>query len=124
MEQLILHLFGDYITQTDWMATKKTTSLPIAFVHAIVYSIPFFLITSSLLVVSIICISHAIIDHYRLARYVIFAKNWITDRSLRWEDASITGYNNHTPLWLTMWLLIIADNTMHLMINYSALRWL
>jgi len=27
MEQLLLHLIGDYITQTDWMARKKLESL-------------------------------------------------------------------------------------------------
>ena len=28
------------------------------------------------------------------------------------------------PDWLAVWLLIICDNTMHLTINYAALRWL
>ena len=28
MEQLLLHLVGDYVTQTDWMAKKKFESFP------------------------------------------------------------------------------------------------
>lgn len=32
------------------------------------------------------------------------------------------GYGPDTPDWLAVWLLIIADNTMHLLINRFALR--
>jgi hypothetical protein len=35
-----------------------------------------------------------------------------------------TGYPPTTPIWLSTWLLIVADNTLHLAINYAALRWL
>jgi len=65
--------------------------------------------------------THALIDRYRLARFVVFAKNWTTQPSLQWDDCSATGYHKDTPPWLAFWLLIIADNTMHLMINYAAL---
>jgi len=124
MEQLILHLFGDYLTQTDMMAKKKTSAMGIALFHAIVYTLPFVLVFDlSLEAVMIICFSHALIDRYRLARYVVFAKNWITQPSLRWEDCSETGYHKDTPPWLAFWLLIIADNTLHLAINYAAIRW-
>lgn len=124
MEQLLLHLVGDYITQTDWMATEKTKRNTAAGVHALVYGLPFFLLTSSWLAVSIIISTHYLIDRYRLARFVVFAKNWATNRSLCWADCSATGYPGATPPWLAVWLLIIADNTIHLCINYGALRWL
>ncbi len=32
-----------------------------------------------------------------------------------------TGYPSATPAWLAVWLLIIADNTLHLLINHYAL---
>jgi hypothetical protein len=124
MEQLILHLFGDYVTQSNWMAQNKTKSWFPAIAHAVIYGIPFLWLTPSFLAFAVIVVSHAIIDHYRLARYVVFAKNWINDISLRWEDNKVTGYPSDTPPWLAFWLLIIADNTMHLAINYAALRWL
>jgi amino acid transporter len=60
----------------------------------------------------------------RLARFVVFAKNWTTQPSLQWADCSATGYHKDTPPWLAVWLLIVADNAMHLAINYGALRWL
>jgi hypothetical protein len=124
MEQLLLHLIGDYITQSDWMAREKTKQKRAAFVHAMVYSLPFVLLTDSVWALWIIAFTHYLIDHYRLARYVVFAKNWMTDRSLKWADCAATGYPKDAPPWLAFWLLIIADNTLHLCINYAALRWL
>lgn len=124
MEQLLLHLIGDYITQTNWMAKEKTKRFTPAMAHAAVYAIPFALLSPSKAAFFVICWTHFMIDRFRLARYVVFAKNWITDRSLRWVDCSATGYHKDTPPWLAFWLLIIADNTLHLCINYAALRWL
>jgi len=121
MEQILIHLWGDYITQTDWMAQEKTKRNFAAWCHATVYTIPFMLITQSILALSIIYVTHYFIDRYRLARYVVFAKNWVTNRSLKWTDCNATGYHKDTPTWLAFWLLIIADNTMHLTINYFAL---
>jgi hypothetical protein len=123
MEQLLLHLIGDYLTQTNWMATEKTKAQAPAMAHAIVYSLPFLLLGPSITAFCVIWWTHFFIDHYRLARYVVFAKNWIT-QPLRWADCSATGYHKDTPPWLAFWLLIIADNTLHLCINYAALRWL
>jgi hypothetical protein len=124
MEQLLLHLIGDYITQTDWMAKKKFESFPVALVHAGVYSLPFFLITSSIAAVAVIFATHAVIDHYRLAKYLVYAKNWTMDRGLRWADCSATGYHKEMPAWLATVLLFVVDNTVHLAINFTALRWL
>lgn len=124
MEQLLIHLWGDYITQTDWMANNKTKRNLAAFAHATVYTLPFLLLTQSLTALLVIGITHFYIDRYRLARYVIFAKNWITDRSLSWADCNATGYHKDAPAWLAIWLMIIADNTLHLTINYAAIRWL
>jgi hypothetical protein len=124
MEQLLLHLVGDYVTQTDWMAREKVRRNFAAAVHAFVYALPFLLLTSSAWALFVICSTHFLIDRFRLARYVVFAKNWATDPSLKWADCSTTGYSPAMPPWLAVWLLIIADNTMHLCINYAALRWL
>jgi len=65
--------------------------------------------------------THFLIDRFRLARYVCFAKNRITDPSLKWADASGTGYHKDVPPWLSVWLMIIADNTLHIACNYLSL---
>ncbi len=124
MIQLILHLIGDYLTQTNWMAQNKTKSHGAAAAHAIVYALPFLLLGPSRAAFAVILGTHFLIDRYRLARFVVFAKNWTTEPSLKWADCSATGYPKDAPAWLTVWLLIVADNTLHLTINFAALRWL
>jgi Protein of unknown function (DUF3307) len=124
MIQLILHLTGDYITQTDWMAKNKTKNSLAAGAHAVVYSLPFLLLKPSLAAFAVILLTHFAIDRWRLARHVVFAKNWITNPRIKWADYNVTGYHKDEPAWLAVWLLIAADNTLHLLINYTALRWL
>ncbi len=122
MIQLILHLVGDYVTQSHWMATSKTRSSFAALCHATIYAIPFFLI-GGWRAVFVIWSTHFFVDRFRLARYVVFAKNQMGPGRLRWRDCSATGYPNDVPAWLSVWLLIACDNTLHLAINYAALRW-
>lgn len=124
MEQLLIHLWGDYITQTDWMAQQKTKRNLAAFVHATVYTLPFLLITQSIAALTTIGFTHYLIDRYRLARYVVFAKNLVTNPEYKWADCNVTGYHKDSPPWLAFWLLIIADNTLHLTINYLAISYL
>jgi hypothetical protein len=127
--QLVAHLLGDYVFQTDWMANKKTTSKFPALIHAASYTLSFafvsllFGLSISLPAYAIIGVSHYFIDHYRLARYVMFAKNWITDTSLKWSECDKTGYPNSAPPWLTVWLLIAGDNTLHILINALAIHY-
>lgn len=123
MIALICHLVGDYLLQSDWMANNKTRSSWACAVHAVTYSLPFLFITRSPVTLAIIAGSHFIIDRWRLARLVVFAKNFIAPRSEwpRWEECSATGYHRDRPLWLATWLLIIADNTLHVIINTVAL---
>jgi hypothetical protein len=220
MTQLLAHLFGDYILQSDWMAQNKTKRSWPAFVHALIYSLCFVplclvaaqqipelvtpiaagstcpeattsLFTCSRLMIAtplgylpalgghvipahnnhgyfgwlpwlVIFGTHFLIDRFRLARYVVWAKNWLGPRKFwyrsiaggrpHWTDdleyiqahvgeikaddyyiwygatpplwACPTGYPPTTPIWLSTWLLIIADNTLHLAINYAALKYL
>lgn len=122
MIQLILHGIGDYITQSDWMAQNKTKSTWAAFCHALVYSLPFLLI-ASIEAWLIIFITHLLIDRFRLARFVVYAKNFLGPKKYwyKWEDCKANGYHKDIPVWLSTWLLIIADNVMHLSINYCAI---
>lgn len=126
MEQLIAHLIGDYVLQSDWMALGKRKSFGIAAIHAIAYGLPFLLLVRSLEAWLVIVVTHALIDHFALARYVSFAKNWLSPPStwLEWEKTNATGYDAEKPIWMSTWLFILTDNVMHLAINYAALRWL
>lgn len=123
MLQLILHLVGDYCTQSDWMALEKTKSDFAAGAHAWVYAMPFFLVTSSSKAIIAICLSHFLIDRFRLARYLVYVKNFLAPRRywFAWADCSATGYHSDRPAWLAVWLMIAADNTIHLACNYAAI---
>lgn len=122
-DQLVAHAIGDYILQSDWMATEKTKQNLAAAVHALTYSIPFLFLSPSLLALSVIIGTHFLIDRYRLARYVVWAKNWLGPNK-PWSECVATGYPSDRPAWLTVWLLIIADNVLHVMINGLALSYL
>ncbi len=124
MEQLLAHLVGDYVLQTSHMAENKIRSWPVAAWHAITYAIPFFFITLSAPALAVIASTHAVIDRYRLAHYVAMGKNMAGDPK-RWRDfVTHTGYSSETPAWLSVWLVIVTDNTLHLLINYFAIKYL
>ena len=93
MEQLILHLIGDYLTQSDWMAQNKTKRWWPAYCHAVIYSLPFFLLTGfstrGQRAWLVIFWTHLLIDRFRMARYVVWAKNWIGPGNLPWKDCSV-----------------------------------
>lgn len=161
VDSLIAHAVGDYLLQSHWMATEKVKRASAAAVHAVCYTLPFLFLTRSPAAFGVICGTHFVIDRWRLARYVCWAKNFLspfhpdggasvgfpawfrahpTARRLRpkpggyrfalysvnppWPECSTTGYPPDTPVWLSVWLLIIADNIMHVLINGAALRWL
>lgn len=125
-DQIVAHCVGDYLLQSDWMANEKTKRHIPAFAHAVVYSLSFLLFRPSLAAFAVIFGTHFFIDRYRLARYVVFAKNFIAPSSVwpDWENCVGTGYPSERPPWLAVWLLIIADNILHITINGAALRWL
>lgn len=122
-DQLVLHAIGDYILQSDWMAINKTKRWFPALAHALVYSLPFLLLEPSIRTWSWIFLTHYLIDRYRLARFVVWAKNWLGPNS-PWSECSATGYPKDRPDWLAVWLLIAADNILHVVINGAALKWL
>jgi hypothetical protein len=41
-----------------------------------------------------------------------------------WSECSITGYPKEAPPWMAVWLMIAADNTIHLAINELSLTYL
>ncbi len=125
-DQIVVHAIGDYLTQSDWMATEKTKQHFAAFCHALVYSLGFLVFRPSISAWLVIFVTHFFIDRYRLARYVVWAKNFLAPpgNARPWSECTATGYPADRPVWLTVWLLIAVDNLAHICINGAALRWL
>lgn len=123
---VLLHFVGDYLIQTDWMAQTKTLRWLPAVVHGVTYGVPFMFVTMSLPALFVIVVTHIVIDHYRLARHVIWAKNQLSPKEWRysWSEGNVTGYRKDVPIWLSTWLLIIVDNVMHITINTLAILFL
>lgn len=151
MEQLLCHLFGDYITgQSDWMALNKNKRSIPCLVHVFLYTLTFLFLTTSWKALLVIGVTHFLIDRFSLARYLIWVKNHINPHFeyAPWKWSKNTGYYDITdkqleqptggdreafevetgittrPMWITVWLYIISDNTLHLLCNWLALKYL
>lgn len=116
---ILAHLVGDYLIQSDWMASEKTKKWWPAIAHGLTYTIPYLFVTQSPLALAVIAVTHILIDHWRLARHVIWFKNLAAPKAYRipWSKAKGTGYDENKPAWMTVWLMIVADNSLHLLIN-------
>lgn len=154
MLQLIAHLVGDYLLQSQWMADNKTKCNKAAFWHAFTYTLPFLFLTLDVDRLFLIFFTHLIIDRFRLAVYVVWLKNFFfrpvkkplddlgrpaawgpseaaKDRLKEIEEEELAyswqqclkncGYPSWVPPHLAVMLLIIADNTIHLICNYLIL---
>jgi len=125
-DQIIAHMIGDYVLQSDWMAQEKTKRSLAAFAHVVTYVLPFLFLTQDPIVLATIVGTHFVIDRWRLARYVCWLKNLMAPKASRspWRECIGTGYHHDRPPWMAVWLLIIADNVLHIVINGVALRYL
>jgi hypothetical protein len=123
---ILAHLVGDYIIQTDWMANEKTKRWWPAILHGLTYTLPYLLVTQHPLALFVIASTHVVIDRYRLAKHLCWAKNQLAPKSYRytWEEGKATGYPADKPAFMAVWLMILADNTTHLVINAAAVFWL
>ncbi len=123
MEQLLAHLAGDYLFQSRWMATFKVERWWPAVVHGVVYTLPFLLLTTEFLALAVIGSTHILIDRFRLGKLL----QWLVDRiGPRDGWTSWTEFRDHNggkPEYLHFWLMVINDNTLHLLINFFALKW-
>lgn len=126
-DQLLAHAVGDYLLQSDWMATSKTSKWAAAIVHVGVYGLPFLLLTRSWPALAVIVLSHLVIDHWRLARHVSWAKNFLAPPSAwpkPWAQCKATGYDDSKPPFMAVWLMIIVDQILHVTLNGLALKYL
>ena len=120
MEQLLLHLFGDYVVQNNWMAKWKVRRSWPCFVHALTYSIPFALLTTSLPALAMIFGTHFLIDRWSLAKYLMTWKGALPNSVYTYEDGVAW------PVYIgnQFFVYVAADNTFHLIINFLALKFL
>ena len=130
-DQLVAHAIGDYVLQSDWMATEKTKRSTAALAHAMAYTLPFLFLRPSYAALAVMAGTHFVIDRWRLARFVCWFKNIslcppsaVAGEEFAWSNCRATGYPSERPAFLAVWLLIIADNVMHVLINGAALKWL
>jgi hypothetical protein len=86
-DMFVAHAIGDYVIQSDWMATEKTKKSLAAAVHAFTYTLPFLFLTQNPLALAFIMITHFIIDRWRLARYVCWIKNFLQPKT------TVLGYH-------------------------------
>lgn len=121
---LIAHFVGDYILQSHWMAVEKVHRWVPAVVHGVCYTLPFLFLTRDVLALAVIGGTHIVLDRYRVAKYVVWLKNQIGPASHRpsWAEArDNAGFSAATPAGLAMALMIVVDNTIHVLINTAAL---
>ncbi len=151
--QLLAHLVGDYVIQSDEMAVTKTRATRWAAYHAVTYGLPFLALTRSPIALAFIVVTHFVVDRWRLARFLCWTKNFVFSgwtwtstsafvgwflalgafRGVRvpdavwsphrrpWSECTRTGYPDVRDAWMTVWLMIIADNVCHIAFNAVAL---
>lgn len=121
MKSLLAHLVGDYVLQTHWEAVEKVNSWTPAVTHAAKYTLPFVALTRSPKALLTIGVTHAILDHYRLAKHVNWARNQLAPKEYRAEGLTNGGSPDSVPAGLATALLFITDNTIHMLINEYAI---
>ena len=146
LEQLLVHGFADFYTQSDWMAFNKPKKTIPCLVHVLLYTAFFLLLTTSWKALLVIGVTHFFIDRFHTPlKRLIWLKNHIgpTWDYPPFEYCNATGYYDDSPFnklkptpeiiekygnprfyFITAWLYIICDNLLHLTINYFVLLYL
>lgn len=121
MRALLAHLVGDYLLQTQYEAVEKTNSWLPAFTHAAKYTAAFVPLTRNPKALALIGGTHMVLDHYRLAKHVNWARNQLAPKAYRAVGLENMGSPKEVPQGLAMALMFISDNTIHMLINEWAL---
>lgn len=119
--QLFCHLIGDYFLQTDYIATNKKKYWQISLLHAFSYASCFVVLNISVWAFVVIFLTHWFIDGTNIVAMLNQYRNqdFIGCDSYGNKD----GFGDR-PDHIRHWLLIIQDNTLHLIINYFAIMYL
>lgn len=147
---ILCHLTGDFWLQSDWMALNKAKKTLPCLIHVLVYTACFLALTLSWKALLFIGITHFIIDRFPvIVKRLIWLKNHLPffkypsyrlcDTTGYFDDSPVNTlkvdnewgerilvaqYGKPRPFFITIWLYIISDNTLHLLCNYIALTYL
>lgn len=147
MAQLLCHIAGDFLFQSDYMAMNKSKRTIPCLVHVLLYTSVFLFLTTSWKALLVIGGVHFILDRFPIIiRRLIWFKNHLGPSLsfVPYDKCNITGYydnilneisgkpydnsviNGFAPRlnYVTVWLYIITDNFLHLLTNYLALTYL
>ena len=146
MEQLLCHIFGDFLLQSDWMALNKNKRTIPCLVHVLIYTSVFLLLTVSWKALLVIGVTHFFLDRFpQVLRKAIWVRNHLNPRleyppfgkcdstgyfddsqfnSVAPEAGDAKLYSKKRLFPITIWLYIIHDNFLHLTINFLALKYL
>lgn len=117
----LAHRVGDWILQNGWMASEKTHRLWVALLHGFTYAVPFIPLCSSVGAYLVIAVTHAVIDRYRLPRYVTWARNQLAPRRHRHRFSHRhEGSSPELPDWLAVHIRMETDVAMHHVCNFVA----
>lgn len=95
-----------------------------AVTHGVKYAAAFLPLTRSPKALAVICGTHIVLDHFRWAKHVNFARNQFAPKAYRATNLENAGSPEEVPKGLAMALMFITDNTIHMLINEWALdRW-
>lgn len=86
LELVFCHLVGDYVLQCDFIAKSKGENWYHMFVHCALYCLPFYIVFGLNWQLSIIFVTHIIIDALK-ARYKKI--NYVVDQILHYAIAMI-----------------------------------
>jgi hypothetical protein len=124
------HFIGDYLFQTDWMATNKQqktwTGLWACLIHCIVYALTMTVTMSCIGILSWQIFVIAFLSHYPIDRYGL-ANKWMKmiGSTPPVDVFKIENYQTReirkmfSPI-----VYVVSDNTMHLLLMFAAFKWL
>jgi hypothetical protein len=108
MSWFLAHLVGDFLIQTDWMATRKRQSSGVCAIHALTYLLPFLALGYGWLILLLVGCEHFLQDRFGLARWFMRYTN---------HEIFATGA-------LSPWSVVVVDQVLHLVWIAGTLAWL
>jgi len=123
-DQLVAHLVGDFLLQTDWMAREKFRNSLACRLHVVTYTLPFLIITTVPEALLVIAGTHFLIDRWRLPRFLIWARNLPFPGRRPFSECNRTGFSRDMPDHLSRFLYIVIDGSCHVLINGAAIFYL
>lgn len=95
MEQILVHILGDFLIQSDYMALNKSKRTIPCLIHVLIYTACFLLLTTSWKALAVIGVTHFILDRWPIIlRRIIWLKNHMSPffRYVPFEKCQATGY--------------------------------